>query len=60
MIDKSKTVCDACRKLIRSNDRRRLINGFTLHIDDFCFALYMEKVKNGILRVHSTMDNRKK
>jgi hypothetical protein len=47
----SRNVCDACRKLIRDGEQRRIINGFTLHIDEFCLDLYYEKVKSGILRV---------
>jgi hypothetical protein len=46
-----KRVCDACHKLIRDGERMRLINDFQLHYDEFCFYLYTEKVKNGILRV---------
>jgi hypothetical protein len=58
MINPKNTVCDACRKLIRSNDRRRLINGFTLHADEFCFTLYTEKVKNGVLRIQALVNHK--
>jgi hypothetical protein len=48
--DPQKRICDGCRKLIRDKEGRRNINGFALHLDDYCFFLYTEKVKNGILK----------
>jgi hypothetical protein len=58
MIDKTKKVCDACKKLIRDGERMRLINNYQLHMEEFCFFLYTEKVKNGILRVPFTIEKR--
>ena len=51
MTEPKRKICDACRKLIRDKEGTRLINGYTLHLEDYCFYLYTEKVRTGILKV---------
>ena len=54
-----RNICDACRKIILDEPIRN-INGFTLHVSEDCFNLYVDKVEQGKLKTPFTGDARNK
>lgn len=47
----SYTLCDACRRPIRTDEGQRLIHGFRIHNTSECWDTYSVKVEKGVLKV---------
>ena len=56
----SYTLCEACRRPLRKGEQQRLINGYSIHVMDECFDLYVTKVEKGIIRLNYIAAHRSK